>query len=75
MIRNGEPGDRVTIPSWPTRKAGTITQIRNLRSSRATIIVVATDGGETRYMHPADVDPERIPARNRRQSTGTPSRR
>lgn len=76
MIRNPSVGDRITAPGWPTRKAGTIVEIRGAnpgsRSRQIARIIVHLDGAEDvpRVFDTKDLDREAQPDRPRRKSAG-----
>lgn len=70
MIRNAQAGDRVTAPGFPHRLAGAILEVRRANSRTPHRILVELDNGTRRLLDALELDPEAIPARNRRRSAG-----
>lgn len=68
MIRNARPGDRVTAPGFPHRLAGAVVEVRRPNSRTPYRILIRLDNGTERLLDALELDPETIPARNRRRS-------
>lgn len=68
MIRNAQPGDRVTLPGFPARLAGHVVEVRRPNGYSAARILVQLDNGTQRLLDVMELDPETIPVRNRRRS-------